>query len=127
MDIEVDPPFVLMMVVSYVTSSVEDGVMLMDVNDVVPEVTEKRGIFNLLPSAAFRMNERSVNETVDALRRKIASPEVIAATDLWTIVPLDEDESVYVFSPLREICLSSAGSTRGMSEGAAVYAGCAGV
>ena len=67
-----DNPPAVMMVVPNVTSSVEDGVMLMDVNDVVPEVTEKRGTFNLLPSSAFRMNERSVNETVDALRRNTA-------------------------------------------------------
>ena len=77
-----DGPLALMMDVLNGTSAVVDELMLMDINDVVPDVTEKRGTFNLFPSSTFRMNEISVNETVDALRRKTASPEVTASTDL---------------------------------------------
>ena len=77
-----DNPLALMMVVPNVTSSVVDVLMLTVLSVAVPPVTEKRGTFNLFPSSTFRMNERSVNETVDALRRKTASPEVTASTDL---------------------------------------------
>ena len=77
-----DGPLALMMDVLNGTSAVVDELMLMDINDVVPDVTEKRGTFNLFPSSIFKMNEISVNETIDALRRKAASPEVTASTDL---------------------------------------------
>ena len=75
-------PLALMMVVEKDTSAVEEELMLTDVNEVVPAVTEKRGTFSLFPCSTLKMNEISVIETVEALRRKRASPEAIASTDL---------------------------------------------
>ena len=71
-------PLVLMIVVEKETSA-DDDLMLMDVKDVLPAVTEKRGTFN---STSFRMNEIDEKITEVALRRKTACPEVIASTDL---------------------------------------------
>ena len=67
---------VLMIVVEKETSA-DDELMLMDDNDVLPAVTEKRGTFN-----SFRMNEIDEKLTEVALRRKTACPDAIASTDL---------------------------------------------
>ena len=49
---EDDAPLALMMVVEKETSAVAEELMLMDVNDVVPSVTEKRGTLSLFDASS---------------------------------------------------------------------------
>ena len=72
---EDDAPLALIMVVEKDTSAVEEELMLMDVNDVVPSVTEKRGTLSLFPSSSLwtvRMTEIYEKVTEEALRRNTA-------------------------------------------------------